>query len=253
MIISLPTEPILVSRRGNSAVFEIQKLYPGYGVTLGNVLRRILLSSLPGAAITEVKIRNIDHEFTALPGIKENVVDFLLNIKKLRFRVYGDEPQALTLEVKGEREASGADLEVPGQVEVVSPEVHLATLTDRKAELFCEMKVERGIGYLPVEMRKHEKLSVGALAVDAIFTPVRTVNFSVENMRVGERTDYNSLRISIETDGTITPDEALTRASTILMQQAAAIAGVELPVSDIQADAPKRDTASKASKKTKKK
>src|SRR3989338_1664215 len=228
-MISLPTKPAIIKHEGNNAVFEITQLYPGYGVTLGNVLRRILLSSLPGAAVTEVKIRNIDHEFTSIPGVKENVVDLLLNVKKLRFRVNGNEPQNVKLEVKGERKVSGVDLEAPGQVEVVSTQEHIATLTDKKAELYMELTVESGGGYLPVEMRKKEKLSVGNISVDAIFTPVRKVNFSVENMRVGDRTDYNRLILEIETDGTISPENALIGAATILVEQAAAIADWSLP------------------------
>ncbi|KKR47191.1 MAG: DNA-directed RNA polymerase subunit alpha [Parcubacteria group bacterium GW2011_GWB1_40_14] len=234
-MISLPTKPVIISEEGNSAIFEITQLYPGYGVTLGNVLRRILLSSLPGAAVTEVKIRNVEHEFTTIPGVKENIVDILLNVKKLRFRVQGDEPQIVKIQAKGEGAVAGKDIDSPSQITVVSKDQHIATLTDKKAEFYMELIVENGIGYLPVEMRKKEKLSVGTIAIDSIFTPVRNVNFSVENMRVGERTDFNRLRLEIQTDGTISPQDAVTEAATILTEQAATIAGLQLP--------PKEDAA----------
>ena len=249
-MISLPTPPALIKREGNKANFEIVKLYPGYGVTLGNVLRRILLSSLPGAAVTEVKIRNIDHEFTTIPGVMENIVDLLLNIKKLRFQMHGEGPYTLKLEAKGEKEITGGDLETPSQVVVVSDDQHIASLTDKKAELFMGFTVASGIGYLPVEMRKKEKLSVGTIAVDAIFTPIKNVNFSVENMRVGERTDYNKLTLEIETDGTMSPENALERAAIILTQQASVIAGLPLPelVDDKEAE-PVAEKKTKSAKK----
>ena len=221
--IPISEQPKLVSRDGNSALFEVTGLYPGYGVTLGNALRRVLLSSLSGAAVTLVEIENIPHEFTTIPGVRETVLDLVLNLKRLRLKLFSDEPQVLTLEKKGAGKATSDDLKVPAQVSVTSKGMLIATLTDKKAELKMRLTVERGIGYVPAGSRSKEKIPVGSTAIDAIFTPVHGVNFSVENMRVGDRTDYNRLRIEVETDGTISPDEALARASAILVKQFSAI------------------------------
>ncbi len=244
-MINLPQKPRVILKEKNRAVFEIEDLYPGYGITLGNALRRMLLSSLPGAAITMVKIKGVPHEFTTVPGVLEDVVDLLLNIKQLRFRLWGDEAQRITLKAKGERVVTGKDITPPSQVEVVSLDEPIATLTSKKAELEMEMVVERGFGYVPVEARKGGKLEVGSVAVDAIFTPIRKVNFDVENMRVGDRTDYNRLRMHIETDGTITPEEALKNAVTTLMEQ------LEVVGEGIEVKEPKPPTA-KTEKKVKK-
>jgi len=217
LTLPLPKEPKVVSKKENWARFEIEALYPGYGVTIGNSLRRVLLSSLQGAAITQVKIKNVQHEFTTIPGILEDVIMILMNLKKLRFKVFGDEPQKATLKVKGEKEVKGSDFKLPTQVELVNKDCHIATLTNKKAELEMEVKIEKGIGYEPVERRKKkEKLEIGTIAIDAIFTPIRRVSFKVENMRVGERTDFDRLTLEIETDGTITPEKAFLNACEIL-------------------------------------
>jgi len=208
-----------MSREGSSAVFEIVGLYPGYGVTLGNALRRVLLSSLPGAAVTRVAFQNVPHEFTTIPGVKETVLDIMLNLKKLRLKLFSDEPQALTIEKKGEGSVTSDDIQAPAQVQIASKGLHIATLTEKKAELTMEITVERGTGYSPADMRSKEKMSVGTIALDAMFSPVRVTTFTVENMRVGDRTDYNRLQISIQTDGTVAPDEALAQAAKILVQQ----------------------------------
>ncbi|HDJ30351.1 MAG TPA: DNA-directed RNA polymerase subunit alpha, partial [bacterium] len=196
--------------------FEIEGLYPGYGVTIGNSLRRTLLSSLEGAAVTRVKIKGVQHEFSTIDGVLEDVIVICQNLKKLRFKIYTSEPQKATLKVKGEKEVKGQDLELPSQVELVNPQAHIATLTSKNASLEMEIQIEKGIGYIPVEQRKEEKLAIGEIQLDAIFTPIRRVAFHVENMRVGKRTDFNRLRIEIETDGTISPEEALAKASDIL-------------------------------------
>lgn len=206
-----------VSEDAKKGVFEVEGLFAGYGLTVGNALRRALLSSLPGAAVTEIKIKNVPHEFSTLPGLKEDVVELMLNFKKLRFRAHVDEPQVLALKVKGERTVTGGDIELNTNVELMNPEEMLATLTAKDAELDIEVKVERGLGYAPVEARKAEgRLPIGTIAVDAIFTPVLRVNYTVEDMRVGDRTDYNRLRLEIETDGTISPSSALHKAANIL-------------------------------------
>lgn len=219
MHITLPTQPKLIQKTENEAVFEIENLYPGYGTTIGNALRRVLLSSLRGAAITAVRIQGVNHEFSTIPNVLEDVIEIILNLKQIRIRLHGTEPQKLTLKVKGEREVKAKDLHGPSQIEIVTPDAHIATLTDKKAELEIELDVEAGIGYQTVEARMKEKLSIGAIAIDAIFTPVRKVNYEVENMRVGERTDFNRARLTIATDGTIAPEEALRQAIQILVDQ----------------------------------
>lgn len=194
----------------------IDGLYPGYGVTVGNALRRVLLSSLPGAAITSFRIAGVSHEFTTVPGVTEDIVEVSLNLKRVRLKSFSEEPVELTLKVKGEREVVAADIESNPMVEIANPETRIATLTDKSAALEMTFRVEQGIGYLPVELRKKEKLSIGEIALDAIFTPVTKVNFQVENMRVGERTDYNRLRLAVATDGTLDPVVAIKEASSIL-------------------------------------
>jgi len=217
-MLPLPNPPKIIKKKENFAQFVIEALYPGYGITIGNSLRRVLLSSLPGAAITQIKIKGVQHEFSTIPGVLEDVVEIMLNLKQLRFKLYTDEPQIATLNVKGEKEVKGGDFKVPSQVEIVNKDFHIATLTDKKATLEMEALIERGLGYEPVERRKKEKLEIGVIPLDAIFTPIRKVNYRVENMRVGERTDFDRLFFEIETDGTITPEEAIAEASNILIK-----------------------------------
>lgn len=223
-MIKLPEKPRVILREGNRAVFEIDGLYPGYGITIGNALRRILLSSLEGAAITMLKMKGVSHEFSTIPGVMEDTVDLLLNIKQVRLRLFGDEPQKISLKVKGKRDVTAGDIKTPTQVEVVNTDLHVATLTAKNADFDMEMTVEKGFGYVPVEGRKRGgKLEVGTIAVDAIFTPMRKVSYEVENMRVGDRTDYNRLRLHIETDGTISPESALANSLAVLRDQVQAI------------------------------
>ncbi len=218
--IPIPLSPKLLKKEKNKAIFEIGGCYPGYGVTLGNALRRVLLSSLGGAAITGVKIKGVSHEFSTIPYILEDVVSILLNLKQVRLKVFsGEEPIKAFLKVKGEREVKASDIKVPSNVEIINKDCHIATLTDKKGELDMEIEIETGLGYVPVEARKKEKLEVGKVALDAIFTPIKKVNYEVENMRVGDRTDFNRLIIDLETDGTISPEEALARAAEILVNQ----------------------------------
>lgn len=219
MPITLPEKPRVVTKDGFKAVIEIEGLYPGYGMTLGNALRRVLLSSLEGAAATVVKIKGVSHEFSTIPGVMEDVVQLLLNIKRLRFTKQTGEPETVSISVHGEREVTGADIKGSSQVEVVNPSAHIATLTDKKSEFEVELTIEKGFGYVPVEEKKKEKTEIGTIALDAIFTPIRKINYEVENMRVGERTDYDRLRLIIETDGTIDPEEAFTKGARILVEQ----------------------------------
>jgi len=205
-----------ISDDGTVGMFHVEGLYSGFGLTMGNSLRRALFSALPGAAITQLKIKGVGHEFTTIPGVAEDVVELTLNFKKVRFKFFADEPQVLTLKIKGEQEVTAGDIKGNSQVEVVNTDLHLATLTDKKAELEIEITVEKGLGYLPAAERKFERLPIGVLVIDAMFSPVTRVNTSVENMRVGERTDYNRLKLEIETDGTITPSEALHKTANVL-------------------------------------
>lgn len=217
-----------ISETGREGVFEIEGLYTGYGLTLGNALRRALLSSLPGAAITQVKVKGVEHEFSTITGVLEDVVQITLNLKRVRFKFFADEPQVLSLKVKGEKKVTAASIEGNSQVQVVNPEAHIATLTAKNAELDLELTVEKGLGYVPVEARKIEKLPIRTIALDAIFTPVVKVNFVVENMRVGDRTDFNRLKMSLETDGTISPSRALRQASNILRDHFDKISNLEV-------------------------
>ena len=217
-MIPLPLQPKIIEKKGNKTLFQLEALYPGYGVTVGNSLRRVLLSSLSGAAVTQVKIKGIQHEFSTIPGVLEDVISIMLNLKQLRFRIYTDQPQKATLKVKGEKEVKGSDFEFPPQVELVNKNVHIATLTEKRAELEMEIEIGKGLGYQPREARKKEKLEIGVILLDSIFTPVKKVAYRIENMRVGERTDFDRLFLEIETDGTITPESALTEASEILVK-----------------------------------
>lgn len=218
-MIPLPSKPKVVLEENNKAVFEIEGFYPGYGQTIGNSLRRVLLSSLEGAAITSVKIEGVNHEFTVLEGIAEDMVEVLLNLKLMRFRLHGEGPYIINLAVGGEKKITGKDFKTPSQVEVVTPDIYIATLTVKSAKLNIEAVVEPGRGYVPVEARTKDKVEVGKIALDASFSPVRQVNYEVENMRVGDRTDYNKVRLHIETDGSLTPREAFVRSAKILVDQ----------------------------------
>jgi len=217
-----------VSETETEGVFEIDGLYVGYGLTLGNALRRILLSSLPGAAITQVKIKGVKHEFSTIPGVKEDIIEIILNLKKVRFKFYADEPQILSLRVKGEKNVCASDIEKNSLSQIVNPDTHILTLTSKSASVEMEITVEKGLGYVPVENRKTEKLPVGVVAIDAFFTPVINVNYTIENMRVGERTDYNKLKIFITTDGSIAPSNALHKSANILKDHIEKVSQIEV-------------------------
>ena len=226
--IVMPSKPRVVVEEGNKGVFEIDGLYPGYGHTLGNSLRRIILSSLPGASITSIKIDGVSHEFQTLDGIKEDVIVMILNLKKVRFKMISDEPQVVTLSVKGPKSVTAADIKTGGQVEVLNGDLHIVEVTG-KVNLNIEMKIEKGLGFISKEIFQKEKVDVGTIAVDAIFTPIRRVSYEVENMRVGDKTNHNRLRISLETDGTLTPREALSRSIEIMINQLKAIVDFKEP------------------------
>ena len=214
-----------LEENGNRATFAIEPLYSGYGMTLGNSLRRVILSSLGGAAVTAVKIDSVSHEFSTIEGVKEDVVQVILNLKKLRFRVFSDEPQYLMLTKTGKGEVTASDIKAPSEVEIVNGDQLIATLSGDKAKIGMEIRVEKGRGYVPVEHREGEKLEVGMIAVDAIYSPVQRVRYNVENTRVGQVTDLDRLVMEIETDGTITPADALQQAAEILVDHFSVVAG----------------------------
>ncbi len=241
-----------VSENEKVGVFSIEGLYKGYGITLGNALRRVLISSLPGAAVTKFRIKGAGHEFTTVPGVVEDVIEIGLNLKKVRFKFFADEPQVLTLKVKGEGEITAGDIKGNAQVEVENKDLHIATMTSKSAELDMEITVEKGLGYAPVDTRKEGRLPIGTVALDAVFSPVQNVNFRVENMRVGDRTDYNRVNIEVETDGTLSPSSAMHKAASILLDHFGKVGDLEVVEVKMPKEAtPKKSPAKKpAQKKT---
>lgn len=227
MKINLPQKPKITKNEGNRTIFEIEGLYPGYGVTLGNALRRVLLSSLPGVAVISVKIKGVHHEFSTIPYVAEDVIEIILNLRQIRFKKYIEEPVKLTLAVKGEKEVKAGDIKTTSDIDIINKEAPIAALTDKKAELEIEIEVASGFGFVPVESRKKDKQDIGVIAIDALFSPIRKVNFEVENMRVGDRTDYNRLRFDIETDGSTSAENVFTKACEILVEQFTILAGQE--------------------------
>jgi DNA-directed RNA polymerase subunit alpha len=224
--ITLPSKPRVVSEEGLQGIYEIDSLYPGYGHTLGNSLRRIILSSLTGAAVTSVKIDGVQHEFATIEGIHESVMEILLNLKRVHFALHGDEPQTIRISAKGPKTITAADITMPSQVSVTNPDQHIADLAG-KVSFELEATIERGLGYVAREVLTKEKVDIGTIALDATFTPIRRVNYEVENMRVGDRTDFNRLRILIETNGTLTPREALESSIEIMIHQLKSIVGFQ--------------------------
>jgi len=201
----------------NESVLIVEPCFYGYGTTLGNALRRVLLSSLPGAAVTAVKISGATHEFSSLENVKEDVLEIILNLKGLRMKVHTDEPVKLSLKASGSKAVTGKDVEANADVEIVNPDMHIATLTDDKAEIEMELTVERGRGFVPTEERKRESGELGVIAIDALFSPVRNVAYKVEETRVGEITNFDKLVMTIETDGTITPEDAVKESGKMLL------------------------------------
>ncbi len=223
--IVLPSKPRAVEETANYGHYEIDGLYPGYGHTLGNSLRRIILSSLPGAAITSVKINGVSHEFATIDGVKEDVINIILNLKKIRFSISGDEAQTVSLKAKGIKEITAADFKLPGQVELANPEHHIMSITDKDTEIDMEVTVEKGIGFLAKEILHKDRVDIGSIALDAAFSPVLLANYDVEQMRVGDRTDFNKLKMYIKTDGTISPRDAFEKSVEIMITQLKAIIG----------------------------
>src|SRR3989344_9318103 len=245
-MLQIPEQIKVLSKDGSKASFEISPLMPGYGATIANPLRRVLLSSLEGAAITSVKIKGVDHEFSSIPGVLEDIIEVILNIKKIRFTLHGDGPVKLTVDVKGERTVTAADIKLTSEVELINEDQHIATITDKKIGLSMELEIEKGIGYVPVEQRQKDKLAIGVIAVDAIFSPIKMVNFKIENVRVGQRIDFNKIVMEIETDDSVEPEEALKKASEILVDHFKLVSEVKTEEKEAK---PKKKTATK--KKTK--
>jgi len=207
-----------------SASFAIEPLHNGYGMTLGNSLRRVLLSSIAGAAVTAFKIEGVTHEFTSVPGVKEDIVDLMLNLKSIRFRVYGTEPQHLRITKSGKGTVTAKDIQTNADVEIVNPDQVIATMDDAKAKLTIDLVVEVGRGYRTIEEGAAKKAS-DMIAIDAIFSPVMRVRYKVENTRVGQATDLDRLLLTVDTDGSITPQDAFEEAAAILLNQYTALAG----------------------------
>lgn len=220
--ILLPSKLKTVNETGTHGVYEIEGLYPGYGHTLGNSLRRVALSSIPGTAITAVKFSDVSHEFAAIKGIKEDVITMLLHLKKVRFKSAVTEPQILTIDIMGPCVVTAKDIATNGFAEVLNPELYIAEITEKK-KLSLEITIQRGVGFVSRDVIHKEKVPAGTMAVDAIFSPLKRVSYEVENMRVGDRTDHNLLRINIDTDGSITPKEALVESLMVLRAQFKAI------------------------------
>lgn len=221
--IVLPTKLNVVKEDGVKGIYEIEGLYPGYGHTLGNSLRRIILSSLPGVSITAVHIKGADHEFATLDGIKEDVLTILLNLKKVRFALHAGEEAKVTLKAKGSQIVTASSFETSGEVEITTPDQYIAEITNKSTELEIELTLAKGVGFVSKEDFDNKEMVIGHILVDAIFSPIRKVNYEVENMRVGDRTDYNLLRINLETDGSIPAKKALETALKIMIDQFRAI------------------------------
>ena len=208
--------------QGNYASYDIEPLEAGYGMTLGNALRRVLLSSLPGAAVTSVRIDGVQHEFQDIPNVMEDVTDIILNVKKLRLRSFSDHAVSMHLEAAGECVVTAANIVAPSTVEIVNPDLYIATLDNENARLEMELVVETGRGYVPADSKEDQP--IGVIPVDAIYTPVPKVNYTVEHTRVGQMTNYDKIVLDIWTDGTITPDEALRSSAEILVRHFTQIA-----------------------------
>lgn len=223
--------------------FVVEPLDRGFGVTLGNALRRVLLSSIPGAAVTSVKIEGVLHEFSTIPGVVEDVTQLILNLKELTFKLHSDKPKLLRLDVKGKREVTAGDIQPDAEVEILNPDLHIATLDGKNAHLAMELVVERGKGYVPAERHRKSEHVIGVIPVDSVFSPILKVNYTVEDTRVGHSTEYDRLVLEVWTNGAVRPEEAVQEASRTLIDYfrlfAGTAAGVEVPVG------PEADEASK--------
>lgn len=239
-MLQLP-EPIkILSKEGNKTIFEISPLMPGYGATIANPLRRVLLSSLEGAAVSSIKIKGVDHEFSSIAGVLEDVIEIILNVKKIRFKLHSDEPVKLNISVKGERAVTAKDIKLTSDVEIINEDQLIATITDKKTEFNMELEIEKGVGYVPVEQKRKDKIAIGVIAIDSMFSPIKSANFNTVNVRVGDRIDFNKIILEIETDGSVEPEEALAKAASILIDHFKPLAEIKI----------EKEEAAKAAKKS---
>ena len=251
--VSLPQAPLHEDLGESTGKFVIKGCYPGFGTTLGNSLRRVLLSSLPGNAAVSVKIKGITHEFATIDDVMEDAVHIILNLKKVRFKLHGVEEATIFLAVKGEKEVTAKDFKTTSEIEVVNKKQIIATTTSPSAELELEVKVQRGLGYVPVEQQEREEKEIGSIAIDAVYTPIKRVNFVVDNMRVGKRTDFDKITLEIVTDGSILPEEAYSQAAEILLEQVTSIAQFGEEIEEVEEIEVKEETKEEGKKKPEKK
>ena len=217
-----------IKEEGNMGVYSIEPLHPGYGMTVGNSLRRTMLSSLPGAAVTAIKIKGVPHEFSVIPGVKEDALNIVLNFKQLRLKVHQGDKHTLNLSVKGSKKVKASDIKGNADVEVINKDLYLFTVNDSKAEVEIDIEVEVGRGYVTAEEKK-EKKSLGEITMDSLFSPIEKISYIVENTRVGQATNFDKINIQITTDGAISPKEAMIDAAKILVEQFSLIAGEREP------------------------
>jgi DNA-directed RNA polymerase subunit alpha len=233
--ILLPSELKVISEKDNKGTYEIDGLYPGYGHTLGNSLRRIILSSISGVAITKIKIAGVPHEFTVVEDVKEDALNIVLNLKKVIFKLDSDEKITLKLKKKGLGEVKASDIELPTGVEIINPDQYLFTISDKSREVEIDIEVSKGLGYVTKEeIQEHEKVKVGDIVMDTSFAPIKRVSYEVANMRVGDRTDFNKISIFIETDGSVAPADALDKSINIMIKQLSAVLGSRIEEEKIE-------------------
>lgn len=233
--INLPSKPKIIKEEDNKGIYEIDGLYPGYGYTLGNSMRRIIISSIPGVAITSLSIEGVKHEFSTIDGLKEDVISIILNLKNINFVLHTDEPQKIYLKVKGPKVIMAKDIEMNPLVEILNKEAYICEITGKNS-LDIEMILEKGIGYISKEQVEKERTNIGSISLDAAFTPIKRVSYEVENMRVGDRTDHNKLRLFIETNGVISPKEVLKYSIEIMIKQLQAMIGFKENLMDNNTD-----------------
>jgi len=244
-------------KNSNEGILIVEPLFHGYGTTIGNALRRVLLSSLPGAAVTAVKIKGVQHEFSTLNGVYEDILEIILNLKQLRLKLFSDEPVTLKLVKKGVGDVLAENINKDANVEIINSDLKIATITEKNTELNMEITVQKGRGFEPTENRLKESLPVGTIAIDAIFTPIKDIGFKVEYTRVGQITNYDKLTLTIETDGTISPQESINFAAKLLIDHFALLIK-EVPImakkeeSKVEKGKTKKKEAKKPAKKTKK-
>jgi len=225
--IPLPQTIKLIKKNKNQGTLVITPCFQGYATTLGNALRRVMLSSLEGGAVTSVKIKNVKHEFSTLPYVKEDVINIILNLKLLRFKIFTDKPVKISLRAKGEEIITAKNIKTKSDVKIANLDQHIATLTDKKAELEIDFVVQKSRGYLPVEAREDEKKEIGEIKIDAMFSPIEKINYKIKNVRVGKKTNFEKLLLGIKTDGTIGVKEAVEEASRILIDHFAVLGNID--------------------------